>query len=44
MDLITRGAIVIGQLGTPIRVATFPSRAAARKFITTWGGRLLPAG
>jgi len=44
LQVVTPGAIVHEPPATPVRTAVFLSRAAARRFITTFGGKLLSAG
>jgi hypothetical protein len=43
VQTVIPGAIVIEPPGKPVRTAAFLSRAAARRFIAAFGGKLLPA-
>ena len=44
VDVITPGACVLEPARTPIRYVRFPTRSAARKFVRTWGGKLVTGG
>jgi hypothetical protein len=44
LSVLIPDAEVLEPPGTPVRTAAFPSRASARKFISTFGGKLVPAG
>ena len=42
IEIIIPGAYVLEPSGTPIRRVFFLSRAGARRFRQTWGGRIVP--
>ena len=41
LEVLVPDANAFEQPGVPIETIGFPTRALARRFITTWGGRLL---
>jgi hypothetical protein len=41
IDVLTPGACVMEPVGTPIKYVAFLSRSAARRFVKSWGGKLV---